>query len=90
MGKRADERRLIKESRASQPDRVRLPETLATGPHFRMREDEDLPTDSKILGSFSSAGGLCSNSNCVKIVQTKCTTCELRFCYEHSKHPEHR
>jgi len=42
MGKRADERRLIKESRASQPDRVRrLLEILATGPHFRFREDED-------------------------------------------------
>jgi len=46
--------------------------------------------DSRILGSFSSAGGLCSNSNCIKMAQTKCTKCELRYCYEHSKHPEHR
>jgi hypothetical protein len=43
MGNRADERRLINRSRASQLDRVRwVLEMLEAGPHFRFHEDEDL------------------------------------------------
>ena len=43
MGKRADEQRMIKRGRASQPDRVQwVLELLEVGPHFRFREDENV------------------------------------------------
>jgi hypothetical protein len=43
MGKRADQRMVVNRSWASQPDRVRwVLEMLEAGPHFRLREAEDL------------------------------------------------
>ena len=45
--------------------------------------------NSKDLGLFSPDGGLCSNPDCTRMSQVKCTKCELRYCYTHSKHPEH-
>jgi hypothetical protein len=43
MGKRADERRMIKKSQASQPDRVHwVLETLGSESHFNFAEHEDL------------------------------------------------
>jgi hypothetical protein len=44
---------------------------------------------SKRLGLFGAGGDLCSNPDCSRISQVKCATCELRYCYGHSKHPEH-
>lgn len=65
MGVRADERMAVKRGQVSQPDRVRLVlGLLEAGPHFRFREDEDVPEKvaapvgpKRVQRGFASTGG---------------------------------
>jgi len=64
MGVRTDERMTVKRGQDSQPDRVRwVLGLLDAGPHFRFREDKDLPEKitasaepMRVQGRFASTG----------------------------------
>ncbi len=56
MGERADKRRMVNRSWASQPDRVRrVLEMLDAGPRFSFREHEGLLEGSESSGPSSSS-----------------------------------